>query len=142
MMKDTVVNELNTFLEGNYMAIQTYDKYINHVEDARLKKILQEIQQDHKKHAMVIAERIQNLGGMPAKDAGLKGNMAQMMKNLQGTTKDDPSIIKDALVGEERGIKMSQELLEGDLDPESLRIVEEVLARDEEHVKMLGELLQ
>lgn len=141
-MKDTVVNELNTFLEGNYMAIQTYDKYINHVEDARLKKILQEIQQDHKKHAMVIAERIQNLGGMPAKDAGLKGNMAQMMKNLQGTTKDDPSIIKDALVGEERGIKMSQELLEGDLDPESLRIVEEVLARDEEHVKMLGELLQ
>lgn len=142
VMKDTVVKELNTFLEGNYMAIQTYDKYINHVEDARLKKILQEIQQDHKKHAMVIAERIQNLGGMPAKDAGLKGNMAQMMKNLQGTTKDDPSIIKDALVGEERGIKMSQELLEGDLDPESLRIVEEVLARDEEHVKMLRELLQ
>src|SRR5690625_3850715 len=91
VMKDTVVKELNTFLEGNYMAIQTYDKYINHVEDVRLKKILQEIQQDHKKHAMVIAERIQNLGGMPAKDAGLKGNMAQMMKNLQGTTKDDPS---------------------------------------------------
>ena len=33
-MKTSVIKEFNTFLEGNYMAIQAYEKYIHHIDDS------------------------------------------------------------------------------------------------------------
>lgn len=140
-MNNKVIKELNTFLEGNYMAIHAYEKYVAHIQDSELKEVFQEIQQNHKKHAMIISERIQNLGGIPTDDVGMMGNFAQIMTNLKGSTKNNTSILKDALVGEQRGIKKSKELLEGDLDPESLRIVQEVLDHDKKHVELLNKLL-
>lgn len=135
-----VIEELNEFLEGNYMAIHTYDQYIFHCDDEKTKQLLQKIQQQHKEHATMIAERIQNLGGLPIHDVGLKGKMVEMATKIKGT-KDTISLIKDAISGETRGIETSKKILDGDLDEESLRIVKEILKRDKDHVKLLKNYL-
>ena len=141
-MKNKVIKELNTFLEGNFMAIHAYDNYIHHIEDVEIKQVLQNIQQDHKQHAMVIAERIQNLGGTPVDDVGMMGHVAEFINKIKGPTKDLAPILKDALVGEHRGIEKSKELLDGDLDPESLKLVKSILNVDQKHVELLDKLLK
>lgn len=136
-----MIKELNEFLEGNLMAIHTYDHYIFHTDDPDLKQLLQKIQQNHKHHAAQIAERIQNLGGIPVHDVGLKAKIVEMAAKIK-STKDDTSIIKDAISGETRGIDTSRKILDGDLDEESLILVKEILKRDEEHIETLKQLLR
>lgn len=139
---EKIIKELNTFLEGNFMAIHAYDQYIHHTNDQKIKNVLQKIQQNHKQHASLIAERIQNLGGIPADSAGIKGKMIEFITKIKGTTQDDYSILKDATVGENRGIQTSKELLDGDLDSESLQLVKNILECDQEHVELLKTLIR
>ena len=140
-MKNKVIKELNTFLEGNFMAIHAYDNYIHHIDNVEIKQVLQKIQQDHKQHAMVIAERIQNLGGIPVDDVGMMGSVAEFMSKIKGPAKGTSPILKDALVGEHRGIEKSKKLLDGDLDPESLKLVKSILDVDQKHVELLDLLV-
>jgi bacterioferritin len=140
-MINDVTRELNTFLKGNYMAIHAYENYIHNVKNTKLKQVLQEIQQNHKLHAALVAERIQNLDGIPVDDVGMMGNAAKLMNKIKAPAKDSDVILKDALVGEHRGIEKSKELLNGDLDPESLALVESILAVDEQHVDLLDKFV-
>ncbi len=140
-MERDVIKELNTFLEGNYMAIRAYEQYIDRVDDLKIKQVLQEIQHNHKRHAALVAERIQNLGGIPVDDVGFMGKMAQFFSTLKGKTDDPTHILKDAVAGEQRGIEKSKELLDGDLDPESLALVKRILDTDQQHVTLLNQLL-
>jgi bacterioferritin len=139
-MKNNVIKELNTFLEGNFMAIHAYENYIHHIDDVEIKQVLQKFQREHKKHAMMIAERIQNLGGIPVSDVGMMGNVAELVNKIKGSTKGFTDILKDALVGEHRGIEKSKELLNGELDPESLALVKHILDVDQKHVDLLDRL--
>ena len=141
-MKKNVIEELNTFLEGNFMAIHAYEKYIHHTSDEHLKQTLQKIQQAHKQHAILIAERIQTLGGIPEHDVGMMGSVAELINKLKGSTKDSTLILKDALLGEQRGIEKSKELLNNDLDADSLELVKNVLNHDQKHVELLDRLIQ
>jgi len=140
-MQTSVIKELNTFLKGNYMAIQAYERYIHHIDDSDIKQTLQKIQKDHKEHAMLVAERIQNLGGIPVDDVGMVGSVAELINKIKGPTKDLAPILKDALVGEHRGIEKSKEILNGDLDPVSLELVKAILNHDQKHVDLLDELI-
>ena len=140
-MPNDIIKELNNFLKGNYMAIHTYDHYIHHMDDLHTKQILQQIQKKHKEHAAMVADRIQNLGGMPVHDVGMMGKVAEMTQTLKGSTKDDTDILKDAMVGEQRGIKKSREILDGDLDQESLSLVKYVLGEDEKNIELLDNLV-
>lgn len=138
MDNSQVVKELNAFLEGNYMAILSYERYIQHVADPDIKKVLQEIQQEHKQHAIQVAERIQNLGGVPADDAGIQGGMVEFMNRFKKATDDPNFILQDALKGEEKGIQISENMVRGDLDPESLTLVKEILNEDRNHLDQLN----
>ena len=140
-MKNDVIKELNTFLEGNFMAIHAYEKYIQHINDDEIKRVLQIIQQNHKKHAMLVAERIQNLDGVPVEDVGLMGNVAEFLNKIKGSTTNPDAILKDALLGEHRGIEKSKEILKNDLDPESLELVKGILKHDQKHIVLLDELI-
>ena len=119
------------------MAIHAYDNYIHRVEDDEIKQVFQEIQKNHKQHATMIAERIQNLDGIPVDDVGFMGNAAELINSIKGSTNDPTHILKDALVGEHRGIEKSKELLHGDLDSESLTLVKRILNVDQKHVDLL-----
>ncbi|WAA09077.1 ferritin-like domain-containing protein [Fervidibacillus albus] len=142
MEKEKTIKELNEFLQGIYIAIHGYERYIQHVEDQKIKTVLQQIQQDHKQHAIRIAERIQNLGGVPVEDGGMKGKMADMMMRMNGATDNPNFILKDAMRGEENGIKMSEKLVRGDLDECSLQIVKQVLEKDRHHLEQLQQHIQ
>lgn len=137
-MKNDITKELNKFLKGILMAIQAYDNYIHHIKDHKLKQIFQQIQQNHKYHATLIAERIQNLDGIPVNEVGFMGNMAQFMSKK---TIEVEHIVKDALTGEQRGIEKSKQILNGDLDDESLSLVETILATDEKHIALLSKYI-
>ncbi|KAA9021768.1 DUF2383 domain-containing protein [Niallia endozanthoxylica] len=141
-MRKRVVDELNQFLEGNYMAIHAYENYINHCQDAELKHTLHQFQQEHKQHAQMTADRIQSLGGIPIDHLGLKGTIIEWIKNLTEKTNRDTHIVKDALAGEARGIEVSQKILKNDLDTESKQLVEKILNHDQQHVNVLKKLLQ
>lgn len=140
-MKKNVIDELNQFLEGNLMAIHAYENYIHHMKDPEMKKTMQDIQKNHKEHAKMIAERIQNLGGVAVNDVGMKDTFMEFMMKMKKATDGTMDILKDALAGEQRGIEKSQEMLEGDLDPESEKIVATILNEDKKHVKRLNELI-
>lgn len=142
MEKDIVIRDLNEFLKGIYMGIKAYERYIQHVDDEKIKDVLQKIQQEHKQHAIKVAARIQDLGGVPADDPGLKGLMAHMMMRMKGSTDDPNFILKDAMKGEENGIHMSEKIVRGDLDDESRQMVEQILEDDRNHLATLQSYIQ
>lgn len=138
---DVNIKELNTLLKGEHMAIGGYERYIQEIKDTNIKGELQKIQQDHKQHAIKISERIQNLGGKPAADEGIGGKMAQAVSGIKEAGKNNVlSILKEALNGEDNGIKMADEVVKGDLDSQSAALVNDILNDDRNHVDRLSQL--
>lgn len=140
-MSTVPIKELNAFLKGQYMGIHAYEEHIQKVKDPHIKSELQKIQQEHKHHAAIIADRIQNLGGRPADDEGFIGSIQQAISKLKIPDSTD-GILKSALKGEDYyGIQMSEEIVKGDLDPESKQLVQQILDHDRKHVELLNNLL-
>ncbi|HDR7224691.1 MULTISPECIES: ferritin-like domain-containing protein [Bacillus] len=140
MEKKSVVNTLNAFLKGQYMGIHTYEHYIEKLKDTEIKKEFQRIQQDHKQHALKVAERIQNLGGVPVDSEGMVGSVQGLISQftVPNTTE---GIVSNALKGEGYyGIQISEEIVQGDLDPESHMLIHDILDKDREHVNVLKQL--
>lgn len=138
-----VVKELNAFLKGQYMGIHAYEEYIQRTKDAKIKQELQKIQQDHKTHAARVAERIQNLGGKPVDDEGLMGTIQQTIFKMKGIPRSTEEILRGVLKGEaEYGVQLSEEIVKGDLDPESQTMIRQILDKDRSHVDVLNNLLQ
>src|SRR5690606_11918694 len=126
---------------GEYMAIHSYEHYIQNISNPTVKKALQKIQQEHKQHASKTAERIQNLGGKPVEDNGFKLSIMEGMKKLKGIPVHTEEILKDAIRGQEMGINITEEIVKGDLDPESLQIVSANLAEDRMHIDELNSMM-
>ena len=123
------------------MGIRSMEHYIQKLEDGQLKQHFQSMQQDTKGNAQKIAERIQNLGGVPADDEGFSGSMHSFMQKVM-LPNDSEKIIEDALKGIHKyGLQYSEELVRGDLDSESKQMVEEVFDTNRRHVEQLKELL-
>ncbi|WP_407691424.1 ferritin-like domain-containing protein [Robertmurraya mangrovi] len=140
-MYEDVIKELNAFLKGQYMGIHAYEHLIQNIDDFYIKKELQQIQQDHKMHAMRVAERIQNLGGTPVDDEGFAGSIQEFISRFT-TPHTTDGILRTALKGEDfYGIQMSDEIVKGDLDEQSQQLVDEILRHDEKHVEKLRSLL-
>ncbi|RDU36843.1 rubrerythrin family protein [Neobacillus piezotolerans] len=141
MENETVIKELNAFLKGQYMGIRAYEHLIERLDDQEVKTIFQGFQQDHRLHAAIVAERIQNLGGVPENNEGLVGKIQGFMSEMM-MPKDTEGIVKLALKGEDvYGIQLSEEIVKGDLDPESRKMVESILDTDRRHVTALNNLV-
>lgn len=140
LAKSHLLEELNEFLKGQYMGIHSYERYIQQMQDPIIKEQFQQIQQDHKEHAQKVAARIQNLGGVPVDDEGIIGSIQGFLSglNLPDTTE---GLIEGAIKGESLGIKMSEEIVKGDLDPESRQIIEDILDKDRGHLALLNKIL-
>jgi bacterioferritin len=141
MTNEIVIEELNTILRGSFMGVRSLEHYIQKVDDSELKKKFQSMQQDIKLNTQIIAERIQNLGGIPADDEGVTGSMHSFMHKI--TLPDDTEkIIEDALEGFDKyGVQYSEEVVKGDLDPESKQLIEDVIDTNRRHVEQLRQLL-
>src|SRR5690625_2517468 len=136
-----VVKELNAYLKGEYMGIHAYEHYIKHTQDPNLKSELQRIQQEHKQHAAKTAERIQNLGGKAVEDNGMKLSIQEGMMDLKKYPTDNAGIIKGVLKGQEMGVTQAEEIVKGDLDPESMQIIKSNLDEDKAQIDQLNQLM-
>ncbi|MBM7554241.1 ferritin-like domain-containing protein [Thalassobacillus pellis] len=141
-MSDIAIKELNAFLKGQYMGIHAYEHLIQRIEDPKIKQELQNIQQEHKMHAMEVAERIQHLGGTPVDDEGITGSMQNFFSRF--TLPDSPQgMLEKAYKGEDvYGIQLSEEIVKGDLDPTSKQLIERILQEDQHHLETLNQLMK
>lgn len=134
----TAIEELNTYLKGEYMAIDSYKKYINKASNPSFKADLEKILQDHARHAQMIADRIRQLGGEPAESVDLKGMVGQIMNSIKNIPdKSDLEICQEACYWEEQGSKMGMEVVKGDLDATSCALIRDIYAKDMEHIDKL-----
>ena len=95
---------------------------------------------EEQEHAEQIAERIKQLGGKPDM------NPATLLQRSHSEYKEGTSLIdmiKEDLVAERIAIESYREMIQffGDKDPTSRRIMEEILAKEEEHADDLADLL-
>lgn len=142
MSGKNVIDTLNEFLRGQYMGIHAYEYHIQKLEDPYIKSEFQRIQQEHKNHASKVAERIQNLGGTPVNDEGFIGSIQGFIGQFR-IPETTSGIVESALKGEDYfGIQISEEIVKGDLDPESHQLIKDILDKDREHVEYLNRLLQ
>lgn len=140
MKNETIIEELNTLLRGTYMGIRSFEHYIQKAEDDKLKRLFQSMQQEVKLNAQKLAERIQNLGGVPADDEGFSGSMHSFMHKVM-LPDDKNEMIEDALKGlGQYGVQYSEELVRGDLDPISRQLAEEVIDTSRRQIEQLQHL--
>ncbi|MCZ0701632.1 bacterioferritin [Natronobacillus azotifigens] len=135
-----VVEELNTLLRGTYMGIRTLEHYIQKTDNQQLKQQFQRMQQEEKQNANKLAERIQNLNGAPADSEGFTGAIHSYMHKWT-TPKESKEMIEQAIKGMDNyGVAYAEEVVKGDIDPESKRIVEEVINTNRNHADQLKQI--
>jgi len=141
-MDNKVVEELNAILKGEHMGINAYDRLINDCKDEKVRSELKKIQNDHIKHTQQLASRIEALGGKPQHGTGMGGLMASVMGNVESMTRSDTlNVLKRAYDGEDKGIAMAEEIIKGDLDEESNKLVKEILSEDHDHLKKMARMI-
>jgi bacterioferritin len=134
----TNVKELNAFLKGEYMAVDSYEHFIRIASSKDVKNLLQDIQNDHKDHAIAVSDRINVLGGEPVTGVGISGKAAELFSNLKHMNHNqDMDILKEALSGESKGIEMAEEIVKGDLDFQSAALISNILTVDKKHLSRL-----
>jgi bacterioferritin len=96
---------------------------------------------DEERHMMMIAERINQLGGNPDFNPG---TVLQRTATEYGTSKDLLKLIEEDLIAERIAIMVYRELIDwfGSNDPTTRRMLEKILKDEEDHADDLSDLLQ
>ena len=96
---------------------------------------------DEQKHMMMIAERINQLGGNPDFNPG---TILQRTATEYGTGNDLLKLIEEDLIAERIAIMVYHELIKwfGSSDPTTRRMLEEILKDEEDHADGLSDLLK
>ncbi len=96
---------------------------------------------DEQRHMMMIAERINQLGGNPDFNPA---TIAQRTATEYGTGQDLLKLVEEDLVAERIAIMVYREMIEwfGSSDPTTRRMLEEILKDEEDHADDLSDLLK
>jgi bacterioferritin len=96
---------------------------------------------DEQRHMMMLAERINQLGGNPDFNPG---TVLQRSTTEYGTGEDLAKLIEEDLVAERIAIMVYRELIQwfGAGDPTTRRILERILKDEEDHADDLSDLLK
>lgn len=135
------VKALNELLQGEYMAVESFNNFISKVDDDRIKNGFQDIQKQHRENIDMLASYIQNIGGKPDENLGMKGKMAEFKMNMDLGKLSHEEIIKEAIEGETKGIEVTEKILRGNLDDKSRDITGEILENDRQSIEKLKKLL-
>lgn len=143
-MPDTqTIEALNQLLQGEYMAVESFNNFIARLEDENVKQVFKEIQKQHRDNIEKLANYIQDMGGKPNENLGMKGKMGEIKLNMDlGSRTDTNEIIEKAIEGETKGVNMAEKVLRGELDDKSRDIAGEILEKDRTSVEKLKSLLQ
>jgi bacterioferritin len=96
---------------------------------------------DEQRHMMMIAERINQLGGNPDFNPG---TVPQRTATEYGSENDLLKLVEEDLIAERIAIMVYRELIEwfGSGDPTTRRMLEEILKDEEDHADDLADLLK
>jgi len=125
------------------MAVESFNNFIARLEDENVKQVFKEIQKQHRDNIEKLANYIQDMGGKPNENLGMKGKMGEIKLNMDlGSRTDTNEIIEKAIEGETKGVNMAEKVLRGELDDKSRDIAGEILEKDRTSVEKLKSLLQ
>jgi len=143
-MHDTeTVKSLNQLLQGEYMAVESFNNFLSKLEDENVKQVFKEVQKQHRENISKLASYIQDIGGRPEENLGLKGKMGDIKINMDlGSDPDTTEVIEKAIEGETQGVNMAEKVLRGNLDDRSRDIAGEILNNDRKSIEKLKSLLQ
>jgi bacterioferritin len=110
------------------------------IHSQAVKEEFKEHSEDEQEHADRIAERIKQLGGKPEMNPAVISAHSHS-EYREGTSLAD--MIREDLVAERIAIETYREIIRffGDRDPTSRTMMEEILAKEEEHADDLTDLL-
>ncbi|HEY1327135.1 MAG TPA: ferritin-like domain-containing protein [Casimicrobiaceae bacterium] len=142
--RDTVVNVLNQALATEIVCVLRYKRHYFMAQGIDSEAVKDEFLQhagEEQAHADQLSERIVQLGGEP--DLNPDSLTARSHSQyVEGTSLVD--MIREDLVAERIAIDSYREIVEwlGTKDPTTRRIMEEILAKEEEHAEDLNSMLQ
>ncbi|MGI6630836.1 MAG: DUF2383 domain-containing protein [Bacillota bacterium] len=132
------IQSLNQLLQGEYMAVESFNSFISKLEDENVKQTFQEIQKQHRENIDKLASYIQNIGGRPKENLGMKGKMGDIKINMElGSDADTDEIIEKAIKGETQGVNMAEKVLRGKLNERSRDLTGEILQKDRISIEKL-----
>ena len=136
------IKSLNELLQGEYMAVESFNNFIFRLEDGNARDVFQDIQKQHRENIDKLASYIQDIGGQPDENLGIKGKMADIKINMDlGSKVDDVEIIEKAIEGETQGVNMAEKVLRGNLEDKSRDIAGEILQKDRRSIDKLKGLI-
>jgi len=142
MVNNETIQSLNKLLQGEYMAVESFNNFISKLEDENVKQTFQEVQKEHRENIDKLASYIQDIGGRPEENLGMKGTMGDIKINIDiGFDKDETAILEKAIEGETKGVNMAEKVLRGNLDEKSREIAGEILHRDRMSIDKIKSLL-
>lgn len=141
---DTVVRVLNEALATEIVCVLRYKRHHFMAKGLNAQSVADEFAEhanEEQGHADLIAQRITELGGEPNfNPEGLASRSHSEYK--EGNTLTD--MIKEDLVAERIAIESYSEIIRylGNDDPTSRRVMEEILAKEEEHAEDMLSLIE
>lgn len=139
--KETI-KALNDLLQGEYMAVESFNEFIYRIEDKNMEDKLKVIQSRHRENIETLANYILDIGGKPDENIGMKGRMGQRMLSMQlGSKSDVEEVMGKAIEGETRGINMAEKVLRGKLDDKARDVAGDILEKDRNSIEKLKNLL-
>jgi len=136
------IHSLNKLLQGEYMAVESFNNFISKLEDENVKQTFKEVQKQHRENIDKLASYIQDIGGRAEENLGMKGIMGDIKINIDiGFAADKEEIIEKAIEGETKGVNMAEKVLRGNLDEKSRDIAGEILHQDRKSIEKLKSLL-
>ena len=142
--RDTALKLLNEALATEIVCVLRYKRHYyaaTGINSEGVKAEFLEHANEEQQHADQIAERITQLGGEP--NLNPEGMLSRSHSEyIEGETLQD--MIKEDLVAERIAIESYSEMIRffGEGDPTSRRMLEEILAKEEEHANDLADLLK
>jgi len=142
--RDTVIKILNDALATELVCVLRYKRHYYSATGIHAEAVAQEFQehaQEEQEHADKIAQRITELGGEPDMNPDTLTSRSHS-QYAEGTSLGD--MIREDLVAERIAIESYSEIIRylGDKDTTSRRVMEEILAKEEEHAEDMRSLIQ
>jgi len=135
---------LNSALATEIMCVMRYRHHqiiATGIDRPQVSAEFKEHADDEQRHMMMIAERINQLGGNPDFNPG---TVLQRTATEYGTGTDLLKLIEEDLIAERIAIMVYREMIEwfGAGDPTTRRMLEDILKDEEDHADDLSELLR
>jgi bacterioferritin len=138
-----VINVLNEALATELVCVLRYKFHYfmaSGIHSQSVKEEFLEHAHEEQEHADQLAERIKQLGGKPEMNPAILTDRSHS-EYKEGTSLTD--MIREDLIAERIAIESYREIIQflGDKDPTSRRLMESILAKEEEHADDMADLL-